>query len=192
MLKVLNAKSRDEIEQDFMEKETVLRPEELKSYVFVIFDLQRHFAENFAKTSPQLLTGKTVDDYFVKEVCRLNDDASFWAGMTLDDCLHPYLSRYVTMYFDHDYGQGRFLDDVLRNFINSHRQYQPPKSVQIKMTDAAAVFNTSTDGLKRMSRTELARAFRRRAQQLHPDKGGDHDKFVQLVEAYHSLLRKKA
>ncbi len=191
MLRALNAKSRDEIEQYVMEMETDLRPAELKSYVFVIFDLQRFFTERFARTSPQLLTGEEVDDYFVKEVCRLNDDPSFWAGMDRDDCLHTYLVRYVTMFFDYDYGQGRFLDDVIRDFINNHRQYQPPKSVRVKMTDAAAIFNTDTDTLKGMSRAELGRAFRRRAQQLHPDKGGEHDKFVQLVGAYHSLLNKK-
>jgi len=192
LLRVLNAKSRDEIEQYLLKMETDLRPAELESYVFVIFDLQRFFTESFAKTAPQMLTQDSVDDFFLKEVCRLNDDPSFWAGMTLDDCLHTYLARYVIMYFDYDYGQGRFLDDMIRNFINSRRRYQPPKSVRVKMADAAAIFNISTEALKRMSRTELARTFRSRAQKLHPDKGGDHDKFVQLAEAYHSLLRKKA
>jgi hypothetical protein len=38
---------------------------------------------------------------------------------------------------------------------------------------------------------ELARQYRQKAQQLHPDKGGDHDKFVKLTEVYHELLRTK-
>ncbi len=42
-----------------------------------------------------------------------------------------------------------------------------------------------------MSRHSLARLYHRRAQKLHPDKGGDHDKFVKLTQAYHDLLKTK-
>jgi curved DNA-binding protein CbpA len=42
-----------------------------------------------------------------------------------------------------------------------------------------------------MSRKELVRIFRRRAQEFHPDKGGDPEKFVELTEAYHMLLSTK-
>jgi len=191
MLRVLDFKSRDEIEQSFIRMETVLRPREFKTYVFVIFDLQRFFTENFARTAPQMLSQDKVDDFFIREICRLNEDHSFWAGMIRSDSLHEYLIRYLVMYFDYDYGQTRLLDDMLRDFINSRRQYRPPESVRVKLADAAAIFETSTDNLKRMKRADLARLFRRRAQKLHPDKGGGHDEFVKLTKAYHSLLRGK-
>jgi len=32
---------------------------------------------------------------------------------------------------------------------------------------------------------------RRVAKKLHPDKGGTHDRFIRLTEAYHELLRSK-
>jgi predicted 2-oxoglutarate/Fe(II)-dependent dioxygenase YbiX len=37
----------------------------------------------------------------------------------------------------------------------------------------------------------LSRLYRRRAQELHPDKGGDHETFLRLTAAYHKLLRVK-
>ena len=44
---------------------------------------------------------------------------------------------------------------------------------------------------EKMSRREFARLYRLRALQFHPDKGGDHDKFVNLTETYHALLKTK-
>lgn len=191
MLRVLDCKSRDEIEQTFIQMEAVLGSREFKTYVFVIFDLQRFFTQSFARTAPQMLAQEAVDDFFVGEICRLNVDRHLWAGMPRSDALNEYLIRYLVMYFDYDYGKTRLMDDVLRDFINSRRRYRPPESVGVKLADAAAIFETSTDNLKRMKRTDLARLFRRRAQKLHPDKGGRHDEFVKLTKAYHSLLRKK-
>jgi len=54
-----------------------------------------------------------------------------------------------------------------------------------------AVFEKSREALKKMNRRDLGRLYRRKAQQLHPDKGGDHERFVKLNEAYHRLLRTK-
>jgi len=42
-----------------------------------------------------------------------------------------------------------------------------------------------------MSRKDFARLYRLKAMELHPDKGGDHDEFVKLTEAYHALLKTK-
>jgi DnaJ-class molecular chaperone len=42
-----------------------------------------------------------------------------------------------------------------------------------------------------MSRRELCRLYRKRAQEHHPDKGGDSKKFIRLTEAYQSLLKRK-
>jgi len=191
-LKVLDAKSRDEIEQYFMRMEAQLKPNEFKSYVFVTFDLQRHFSEHFARTTPQMLDPEKMDTCLLREACRLNKSKSFWRGLAVGNYLHPYLVRYIVMYFDHDYAQNGMLDDVIRRFMASRRRYHPPRSIAVKMKHAADIFGTEPAVLKRMNRTELARLFRQRAQKVHPDKGGNHNQFVELTETYHALLRGKS
>jgi curved DNA-binding protein CbpA len=41
-----------------------------------------------------------------------------------------------------------------------------------------------------MSKKELTRLYRKKAKDLHPDTGGDHQTFVELSEAYEKLLLK--
>ena len=192
MFRNLDDKSRDEIEQMFIKMEIILRGSELKSYVYSIFDLQKFFAESFAKSAPHLLNQAKVDEYFIKEICRLNDDPVFWAGLDTGDQLQEYLVRYAIMFFDSDYEPRSFLEDYIRQFINSHRDYIAPKPARsVNIQEASNIFKVPQDSLNKMGRSDLARLYRRRAQKLHPDKGGDHDTFVKLTEAYHSLLAKK-
>jgi curved DNA-binding protein CbpA len=42
-----------------------------------------------------------------------------------------------------------------------------------------------------MSRREFARIFRKKAMAMHPDKGGDHDRFVALLDAYKRIVSTK-
>ena len=184
-------RSRDEIEQDFLGMECVLRPREYKAYTYAVFDLQRFFSQRFARDTPELLHADDVDAFFIGEVCRLHDDALFWAGIETGRRLSDYLVRYVIMYFDYDYPQRSAAAEYIRDFMNRHRQYRPPASVMLSMQEIAAVFGKSREVLKKMSRRDLWRLYRRRAQELHPDKGGDHERFVALNEAYHKLLRTK-
>ncbi len=188
----LRNKSRDELEFDFMDMEAVLNPREYKIYTFTIFDLQQFFYESFAKNQPQMLNQDQVDEYFITRICRLNLDPAFWAGMPANDRLHRHLIRYVLMHFDYDYAPGTFLEDYLRQFINSRRTYQPPfKSKTASLKEAAPILGESVEKLKQMSRRDLVRLYRRKAQELHPDKGGDHDQFVRLTEAYRDLIGRK-
>jgi hypothetical protein len=53
---------------------------------------------------------------------------------------------------------------------------------------AAALFGLAGDQLASLSRRELTRLYRRKAHELHPDKGGDTDRFVRLTAAYEELL----
>lgn len=192
MFRALLNKSRDEIEQMFMDMERKLALGELKTYAYVIFDLQQYFYESVARHYPQMLNQAKVDEHFLEQVCRLNIDPAFWAGMPFADGLHEYLVRYVLMYFDYDYGSNSFMDDYLGQFINSRRDYRPPPgSNSLSLKEASTVFGRSTQELKKMSARELTRQYRQTAQKLHPDKGGDHDKFVKLTEAYHQLLKTK-
>jgi len=165
---------------------------EYKTYTYVIFDLQQYFYGSFARGNPQMLSQDKVDEHFIEQICRLNKDRFFWAGMSPGDGLNEYLVRYALMYFDHDYAPSSFMDEYLRQFINSRRDYRPPyKNSTFTLKAASVIFGQSKEELKKMSRKELARQYRQKAQKLHPDKGGDHNKFVKLTEAYHDLLRTK-
>ena len=192
LFRVLQQKSRDEIEQKFLEMETILKPHEYKAYTYVIFNLQSFFTEWFAKETPQMLDQGKVDEYFVDEICNLNQDTTFWGGMQVGDQLHEYLTRYAVMYFDFDYARKSFMQEYLRNFIDSRRDYRPSfQSISVTLTEASTVFEKSKSELKQMSRRDFARLYRRRAQKLHPDKGGDHEQFVRLTRAYYDLLKTK-
>jgi hypothetical protein len=188
----LRDKSRDEIEQWFMDMEGELSPREYKLYTYTIFDLQKYFYESFAKSNPQMLRQDKIDEHFVEQICRLNRDPVFWAGMKTTDRLHDYLIRYALMHFDYDYGPGSFLEDYLRQFINDHRRYRSPyKNTAASLKEASTILGESRAALRKMNSKDLTRLYRRKAQELHPDKGGDQDKFVRLTEAYRNLMRSK-
>lgn len=96
------------------------------------------------------------------------------------------------MYFDYDFVSRSWAEDYIRNFINSRRDYPPPfEAAGTTLKEASLIFSESKAVLKQMSRQQLIRLFRRRAQELHPDKGGDQEKFVRLNHAYHMLLKTK-
>ena len=124
LFRVLLNKSRDEIEQHFIELERVLEPTEYRQYAYAIFDLQRFFTETAARIMPEALNQTQIDDYFLKEIEKLNNDTTFWAGMEMDTWLHDYLTRYAIMFFDYDFGANSFMDDYIRQFINGHRQFR--------------------------------------------------------------------
>ena len=192
MFRMLQNKSRDEIEQMFMDLERELSAREYKTYAYVIFDLQQFFYESFSGSNPGMLSQRKVDEHFIDQICRLNTDRLFWAGMPAGDGLNEYLVRYALMYFDYEYTPASFMDEYLRQFINNRRDYRPPyKNSRFTLTAASGIFGRSKENLKKLSRKELARLYRQKAQKLHPDKGGDHDTFVNLTEAYHELLRTK-
>ena len=189
---MLRRKSRDEIEQTFLDQERILTPREYKAYTYAIFNLQQFFYESFATSNPQMLNQEHVDNHFIEQVCKLNSDDSFWVGMQTNDELHEYLVRYVFMYFDYDYSPKSFLEDYIRNFMNSRRDYRPPyKSTSVILTEAGTLFGETKEALEKMTRKDIARLYRRKAQKFHPDKGGDHDTFVKLSAAYHQLLKLK-
>lgn len=192
LFSVLADKSRDEIEQAFLMSEPILRPAEIKTYVYTIFDLPRYFTESFARMAPHLLDQSSVDNFFIKEVCRLNDDKRFWNGFEKEPRLHEYLARYVIMFFDYDFNPGGLLEEYLRDTINSKRRYHPPSSRNtVSLEEAGRLFNINGPELKKMGRRDLARLYRKRAMKLHPDTGGTHDRFVKLTEAYHDLMKSK-
>ena len=105
--------------------------------------------------------------------------------------LHDYLVRYAVMFFDYGFDGSSAWDEYLQNFINSRRFYRPPSSrTKIAISEVVEIFGVSEEALTTMNKSELTKLFRQKAHELHPDKGGEHDSFVRLAEAYKQLLRK--
>jgi hypothetical protein len=192
LFQVLTDKSRDEVEQMFIQMEKILAVREYKTYAYVIFNLQDFFTQWFAQTAPKLLDQKAVDEHFVEEMCRLNSDLAFWDGMETGDSLNEYLVRYAVMYFDYDYAPKSFIEEYIRNFMNSRRDYHPPfTSQKATLEEAGTLFKETPDDLKKMTRKDLVRLYRKRIQKLHPDKGGNHEIFIKLTRVYQCLLKTK-
>lgn len=185
LFRKLKDKCRDEIEQGFMQQESRLSHRELKSYVYTIFDLQRFFKGFLAKKMPHALDQNKVDTFFIQELCDLNTRL-FRQSVHL----HDYLIRYVVMFFDHPYGESVLLEEMEQDFrFRSRFFYQPPKPA-VSRSRAREIFNLTVTEFKAMDKRSLTRQFRKLARKHHPDKGGNHDKFVELSEAYQALLKK--
>lgn len=185
-------KSRDEIEYDFIAAERVLKARELAHYTYQIFDLQRCFSERFARSHPEGLDPDRMDRFFIKALCDLDRDESFWMEEDPVPGLQPHLKRYAIMYFDSSFPSRDPFRDLLQDFINQHRTHRPPESVKVSLNQSARLFGVTVETLKKMDCRALTRRYRKLAQTHHPDKGGDHQTFVNLSAAYHKLLKRKS
>lgn len=184
-------KSRDEIEQLFLELENVLDANEKKTYAYVIFDVPGFFPGGLSKKFPQALDQKKVDDYFLKQVCLLHVDDTFWAGMGRTDTLCAYLVRYVCWFFDNDYADSRYLDQLVYDWMGKRRSFRPPRPPShMALDDALSVMEMSKEELSGLTVRTLTRKYRKMAQKTHPDTGGGHNRFIKLTHAYEDLLRK--
>ena len=187
----LLGKSRDELEQYFLVMERTLRPDELKRYVFVVFELARQFPDvRLFKIMPEALDEEKLDQAFMQAFCKLQTDKKFWRGMDNPAEAQAYLSRYVIMFFDYQFAASAAEEEFLRNFINARRRYAPPpKKSRATPEEIKTLFGKPPEELRAMSKAALTRLFRRRAKKIHPDTGGDHDTFVRLTIIYEELKR---
>jgi hypothetical protein len=183
LFKVLAHKSRDEIEQYFFRQEFSLGVHELKSYVYTVFNLQSFFSSFMAKTMPHVLDQEKVDLYFLEKICMLNKKL-FGSTSPLED----YMIRYAIMFFDHAYADTTLLDDFAKSFMNRHRVFKPRPQKTIPADKALKIFNLNKKKLKTMTKKSLTKLYRRLARKVHPDTGGSHEKFVELNDAYETLL----
>ncbi len=185
-------KSRDEIEQYLMENERILKEGEKKPYVYTIFNLQRHFTQPMAKTDPAAIPEEEIDERFMENICRLNEDPAIWGEENTGNSLNEYLIRYATMYFDSDFETHDYLGDYIREFMNSHRRQRTyPQRKTVSHQEMSEIFQTDKESLQTMNRVQVTRLYRKLALKLHPDQGGNETEFIRLTEAYQDLIRSK-
>ncbi len=182
-LNILQEKSRDEIEQLIMDMETKLRPKEVLAYVYTAFGLARHFAPRLTRFVPEAQMLAQIDQFFLQELCSLLEDPSYLMGLSPHEVLRDYLSRYVILHFDRLEAQRRFFSQHEAKLL---RQKQAHLGDII--TKAARYFGVSEQRLWRMGKEDITRLFRQRAQELHPDKGGDHEAFIRLRKLFEDLM----
>ncbi|MCU0598793.1 MAG: J domain-containing protein [Desulfobacterales bacterium] len=183
-------KSRDEIEQLFINMEKDLRATEKKTYAYVIFDVAGHFPGNFSRRFPQALPQAQVDECFLEEVCRINEDIKFWAGFDRINRLQDYLVRYVCWFFDNDFEEVRLMENLFSEWMDQRRFFRPPPPrASMPVDEAMTVMGITQEEFSAMTIKILTRQYRKMAKTVHPDKGGQHEKFIKLNQAYSDLLR---
>ena len=188
----LLGQSRDEREYYFAAEEAVLKPGSYLQYVYAIFNLQKYFSQSFAPWLPESLAMDEMAEYFEIELCRLNRDRRFWQEEERTDSLHHHLTRYLIMFFDYTPARRSFLADFARTFMAGHRTFRwPERKLSRPPEKVSEIFATPYEELKTMPREQLNRLYRQKAMGLHPDRGGDHDLFIELTEIYNELLRTK-
>ena len=189
-LDVFQCKSRDEIENmlDFME--TGLHRNELATYAYAALGVNGFFPKH-VRHCPAALKIEQMDEYFIRELCRLNGDGVFFRGAARTENgggLHPYLIKYAWFYFD-----NAFLVESARpdSFADGRGRGSPAPKPAFTIEQALGIFGISAGQYSRMTRQDLTRRYRRRAKEMHPDAGGGHNDFVRLLEAYEVLLSNK-
>jgi hypothetical protein len=195
-LNILLEKSRDEIEHLMEEMEWELPPHEIRAYLYTGLNIQTHFRHLSTRHQPGALDPEAVDRFFLEDLCRLNEDERYFKGVDRrgSDRLHPYLKRYLFLYFDNEFEADYAWRDPAEDFMSRRRFYRPPRkraTLSSKETEACRLLNINLVEFADMDRKALIRCYRRRAMTVHPDKGGDKKAFVRLTEAYECLLRSK-
>jgi len=188
LFRELAGKGRDEVEQLFLRMERFLPQEEARSYVHAILNLQRHFPTLTARSMPETLDPVQLDEAFMHEFCAILHDKSFAFG--LPEGAQSYLQRYIYMHFDFEFVSASGFERIFEEFMNDFRRL-PPRPQPVSAERVRELFGLGMAEIRGLSRREFARIFRKKAMSMHPDKGGDHDAFVELLETYKRLVTAK-
>tara|TARA_R110002012_G_scaffold136456_3_gene290875 strand:- start:649 stop:1026 length:378 start_codon:yes stop_codon:yes gene_type:complete len=93
----------------------------------------------------------------------------------------PFAFRYKYNYFEEDekfYSDSNFFDNPFEDDFRSKREFEEDYN-----------HNYQVLGLKKSaSQEDIKQAFREKALQTHPDKGGDPEEFKLVREAYEELI----
>ncbi len=189
-LNVFLCRSRDEIESMIEHMERQLPPREFASYVYASLGLPLFFSQ-YLRDYPSALDREKLDDLVISQLCSLDADEDFFLGVERSngEGLHHYLTKYAWLYFDYD-----FQTETLFEGYGAGRTFggqAPPARPTVSVKEAYALFGLSAEQFSKMSKRELTRLFRRKAKRSHPDKGGEHEDFLKLSEAYEQLLSMK-
>lgn len=165
-----------------------------------------HFIENLCQINQTLFNDRAFDYEEAVRYEKARQNASMkkksaakeegaWANASTNqgekDTLHPYLVRYVIMFFDHEYAGTTLLDDFAKRFMNAHRTHRaPPPKKRVKEDQALETMELSKRRFHEMTPGDLTRHYRKLAGKHHPDRGGSHDAFVALSDAFESLLER--
>ncbi len=181
---------RDEREYYLQKAEKDLKPGCYLQYVYAIFNLQRFFSQSFSTWLPEAMAFDAMADHLEEEICHLQSDPSFWKGEPVcTHSLHPHLRRYLLMFFDYQPASRSFAGEYGRQFQNQYRQFRWPKRKhQAEPERIQQLFGQSRNSLLKLTKKELTKIYRQKAMTNHPDKGGDHDLFIELQEIYQELL----
>lgn len=187
-------KSRDEIESRIEDYEgQCLRSGEYKIYTYIIFNLQRFFPDSHAaRCAPFALEQDDVDDYFLGELCKLNNDKGFYDPEEPVQGLHQYLVKYLIMYFDNSYVRSSSIyHTAFDEFFQQRKNVPQPSQEKLSISESLSLLEIKEDSYRKMSQEQLKRVFRRIAHKCHPDKGGKHDKFICICKAFERLMDDK-
>jgi hypothetical protein len=186
-LNVFPCKSRDEIESYLDTLERRLPPSEYAAYVYASLGVPLVFPQ-YLRDYPSALDREQLDRLVLLELCKINSDEDFFLGVDREDrFLHPYLRKYTWLYFDSEFETETSFEGF--GFASRFRpaSLRPAPSLQ----DAYGIFEMSAEQFSRISGRELTSIFRRKAKKIHPDRGGEHEDFLKLSEAYEQLMEIK-
>lgn len=184
-------KSRDEIEHSIEEMERGIKAREVRSYLYTALNLESAFPENILRYHPEALNSEYLDECFETAVCNLNRDESFFAGVDGHDDrnLHPYLVKYVILYFDADLGPSRWSENI-REFLHQRGfRLGLPRKSGMSVSEAARILGISEYELRDAKVGDLAKRYRKKAKETHPDRGGDKESFIRLRDAFECLVQ---
>jgi len=161
-------KSRDELENYFWDLEDRLKYREKIKYLMAIFGLSYI---SFRASQEE------IDKLFINNFCQILEDENFRMGVSAEELHKTYFCRYMWMYFD-----------MIPFFPKPSKVYIKEREVYSK---AFQLLGIPIEDLKRASRKELLKIFRKKAKELHPDKGGSHEKFIELRKVFEELFKIK-
>jgi hypothetical protein len=180
--------SRDEIEQRIQVEEAKLKAREMRSYLFAAFDIRARL--DGAGPEKAGFSLEQLDQAFLQTLCQLNGDDALWAGFPRTEVLPRYLRRYLFFWFDlvltHQDPAKAFF-----GFAGHGRQQRPRPmpTTGMAIQEALAIFGLDQRSYDDMDRPQLRRLYRSKAKELHPDRGGSHERFIALARAYGLLIR---
>ncbi len=160
--KLLN-KSRDEIENLLWDMEDRLNFREKSRYINAIFGLQR-------ATSLE-----ERDNIFLKTLCEIAKDTTYYLDLSETEVLKNYLSRYVWFYFD------------AITWRRAPRIYQ---HMEVSLYQELALYlGVSVEVLINSSKKEVLKIFRQKIFEIHPDRGGSHEEFVKVRKLMEDFIK---